>query len=159
MKTALYVGLEAPTLEASKDAATRIIHLPLIKIVPKEASEIATAFSRLYEATHIIVTSKTTVRLAKEHFAHAKKKYISVGKATTAQLQELKVEEIETVVSPVNWVYSVRNMLTDWGAPSWIVNRFSLRAAGALAIFTMVDAVYRVFGRGALLRATLVRPT
>jgi SAM-dependent methyltransferase len=69
----------------------------------------------------------------------------------------LEVEEISTVLSPVNWVYSLRNLLTDWGAPRWVVDRFSLRAAGALTLFTLVDAVCQVFGRGALLRATFRR--
>ncbi len=75
-----------------------------------------------------------------------------------AQRSGLEVEEIGTVLSPVNWVYSLRNMLTDWAAPRWLINRFSLRAAGALVLFTLVDSVYHVFGRGALLRATLTRP-
>jgi SAM-dependent methyltransferase len=70
----------------------------------------------------------------------------------------LEVEEIKTVLSPVNWVYSLRNVLTDWGAPRWVADRFSLHGAGALTLFTLVDAVYQVFGRGALLRATLSRP-
>jgi SAM-dependent methyltransferase len=71
---------------------------------------------------------------------------------------DLEVEEIRTIVSPVNWVYSFRNMLVDWKAPSWLVERFSLRAPVGLALFTVVDAVHQLFGRGALLRATLRRP-
>src|SRR6185312_14914581 len=32
----------------------------------------------------------------------------------------------ETIVSPVNWTYSVRNALDDVGAPRWLVKQFSL---------------------------------
>jgi SAM-dependent methyltransferase len=75
-----------------------------------------------------------------------------------AQRSGLQIDEIRTVLSPVNWVYSLRNLLTDWDAPRWVVDRFSLRAPGALALFTLVDALHQVAGRGALLRATLSRP-
>jgi SAM-dependent methyltransferase len=70
----------------------------------------------------------------------------------------LEVESVETVVSPVNWVYSLRNTLVDWGAPSWIVERFSLRSPVALAAFTLVDTAHQIAGSGALLRVVLRRP-
>ena len=70
----------------------------------------------------------------------------------------LEVESVETVVSPVNWVYSLRNTLVDWGAPSWIVERFSLRSPVALAAFTLVDTAHQIAGSGALLRVMLRRP-
>ena len=63
-----------------------------------------------------------------------------------------------TILSPVNWVYSVRNMLVDYGAPSWLVNRFSLASPVSLAFFTVLDGLYQLLGRGALLRAFLRRP-
>jgi SAM-dependent methyltransferase len=75
-----------------------------------------------------------------------------------AERSGLQVEEISTALSPVNWVYSLRNVLTDWGAPRWVVDRFSLHGTGALTLFSLVDAGYQVFGRGALLRATFSRP-
>ncbi len=75
-----------------------------------------------------------------------------------AAITELDVDSIETVMSPVNWVYSIRNTLVDWGAPSWLVERFSLRSPVALAFFTLVDSAHQVAGSGALLRAVLRRP-
>jgi SAM-dependent methyltransferase len=78
--------------------------------------------------------------------------------ARLAAVAELDVDSIETVMSPVNWVYSVRNALVDWGAPSWLVERFSLRSPVALAFFTLVDSAHQVAGSGALLRAVLRRP-
>lgn len=70
-----------------------------------------------------------------------------------------EVESLATIVSPVNWVYSIRNALVDWGAPSWLVERFSLKSTGSLAIFTAVDTVFQLAGKGALLHAVLRRPS
>lgn len=75
-----------------------------------------------------------------------------------AERSGLRVERMETVVSPVNWVYSIRNALVDYGAPPWLVERFSLRAPAALAAFTVFDTIHQLAGAGALLRAVLVRP-
>jgi 2-polyprenyl-3-methyl-5-hydroxy-6-metoxy-1,4-benzoquinol methylase len=71
---------------------------------------------------------------------------------------QLDVIDLKTIVSPVNWVYSIRNMLQDWGAPKWLVNQFSLSTPITLGFFTLFDMVNQRFGRGALLRAVLCRP-
>jgi hypothetical protein len=68
------------------------------------------------------------------------------------------VESLETMVSPVNWTYSVRNLLDDWGASRKVVNQFSLEAAPALAAFTVFDSLHTLAGRGALLRVVLRCP-
>jgi 2-polyprenyl-3-methyl-5-hydroxy-6-metoxy-1,4-benzoquinol methylase len=68
------------------------------------------------------------------------------------------VDEIETIVSPVNWVYSIRNVLDDNRAPRWLVNRFSLSGVLALTAFTVFDSLHNIAGRGALLRAVVTRP-
>ena len=70
----------------------------------------------------------------------------------------LEVDQLATTVSPVNWTYSVRNLLVDWGAPAWLYRQFSLEAAPALAVFTALDALMTLVGRGALLRVILRRP-
>jgi len=72
-----------------------------------------------------------------------------------ADIALLHVEQIETIVSPVNWVYSIRNLLEDRGAPRWLVNQFSLKTPLTLGAFTLLDSIYQLFGKGALLRATL----
>jgi len=69
------------------------------------------------------------------------------------------VAELATMTSPVNWVYSIRNTLDDWGAPERVVEQFSLESAPSLAAFTAFDAALRATGRGAVLRAVLQRPT
>ncbi len=75
-----------------------------------------------------------------------------------AERAGLEVEHLGTTVSPVNWTYSVRNALDDWGAPRALVERFSLRTAPSLAVFTALDSVLTAVGRGALLRVVLRRP-
>jgi SAM-dependent methyltransferase len=65
---------------------------------------------------------------------------------------------ISTAVSPVNWVYSIRNRLVDLKAPSWLIQQFSLRTALPLAVFTVVDLAFQLFGRGALLRMVATKP-
>jgi acyl-CoA synthetase (AMP-forming)/AMP-acid ligase II/SAM-dependent methyltransferase len=69
----------------------------------------------------------------------------------------LEVRDISTMTSPVNWVYSVRNMLDDLGAPRRIVDQFSLRTPITLAAATLWDTAHRLAGRGALLRVDLRR--
>jgi hypothetical protein len=61
------------------------------------------------------------------------------------------------MVSPVNWVYSLRNALDDWGAPRSVVDWFSLESPVPLAAFTAFDWLHQRARRGALLRAVFRR--
>lgn len=79
--------------------------------------------------------------------------------AKLAAVSGLEPIDIATTFSPVNWVYSLRNWLDDWGSPRWLVNRFSLKSAPALAAFTLFDVPLALAGRGAILRATFRNPT
>lgn len=69
-----------------------------------------------------------------------------------------EVDHLTTMVSPVNWTYSVRNALDDLGARRSIVDFFSLKSAPSLAAFTAFDSLHQLAGRGALLRAVLRKP-
>ncbi|MDQ4123036.1 MAG: class I SAM-dependent methyltransferase [Acidobacteriota bacterium] len=75
-----------------------------------------------------------------------------------AEKCEFEPEKIVTVVSPVNWTYSIRNLLDDAGAPRFVVDFFSLKSAPALAAFTIFDTTLQFLGRGALLNAHLRKP-
>ncbi len=75
--------------------------------------------------------------------------------ARIAELTDFEIESLQTMTSPVNWTYSVRNWLDDWGGPRWLVDRFTLRSPVALAVFTLWDMLMSALGRGALLRVTL----
>jgi SAM-dependent methyltransferase len=72
-----------------------------------------------------------------------------------AEKTGFEIDSLITVVSPVNWVYSIHNALVDMGAPKWLVNRFTLKSFVSLSAFTALDIILQKFGRGALLRAIL----
>jgi len=69
-----------------------------------------------------------------------------------------QVESIKTIVSPVNWVYSIHNLLVSWGAPQWLINRFTLKSTVSLTLFTVLDFFLQKFRLGALLQATFRKP-
>ncbi len=92
---------------------------------------------------------------------HFPRHFTLFGKQTlraAAARAGFEVASLRTIVSPVNWVYSIRNLLVDVHAPEWMVERFSLRAPGALAAFTLLDMANARVGRGAVLNAILRRP-
>lgn len=75
-----------------------------------------------------------------------------------AEKTRMEVESLTTQVSPVNWVYSIRNRLTDRQAPNWLVEQFSLKTPVSLGVFTIFDIFNNLAGRGALINAVLQRP-
>lgn len=66
----------------------------------------------------------------------------------------LHTERITTDFTPVNWTYSFRNWLQDWGGPKWLVRSLSLESAPALAAFTLLDIPLAMLGQGGMLRAS-----
>jgi SAM-dependent methyltransferase len=75
-----------------------------------------------------------------------------------AEKSGFKIERLTTIVSPVNWVYSIHNTLVDWKKPKWLISRFTLKSIVSLSVFTALDFVLQKFGKGALLQATLRKP-
>jgi SAM-dependent methyltransferase len=69
-----------------------------------------------------------------------------------------EVVGVQTIVSPVNWVYSIRNLLDDYGAPKGLISQFSLSSPASLGVFTVFDSALQMAGKGALIRAELRRP-
>lgn len=69
-----------------------------------------------------------------------------------------EIENLSTIVSPVNWVYSIHNWMVDREKPQWLIDRFTLKSAVSLSAFTALDIVLQKFGKGALLRAILRKP-
>ncbi|MET0752464.1 MAG: class I SAM-dependent methyltransferase [Pyrinomonadaceae bacterium] len=72
-----------------------------------------------------------------------------------AEKTNFEVAKLATIVSPVNWVYSIHNSLVDWRAPQFLINRFTLKSFVSLSVFTSLDIVLQKFGKGALLQAIL----
>lgn len=78
--------------------------------------------------------------------------------ARLAQRSGFEVDDITTIVSPVNWVYSLHNLLVGWRAPAWATDRFTLKSPVSLAFFTIIDMMLQVMGRGALLNGYFTKP-
>ena len=74
-----------------------------------------------------------------------------------ARLSGFEPDKSDTLTTPVNWVYSIRNLLQDLGAPKSVVEQFSLKTPAPLGVFTVVDYLLTCLGRGGLLRMTLKR--
>lgn len=72
-----------------------------------------------------------------------------------AEKTGFETAELKTIVSPVNWVYSIHNSLVGWNAPRFLINRFTLKSTVSLSIFTSLDIVLQKFGSGGLLQAIL----
>lgn len=72
-----------------------------------------------------------------------------------AERSGFETAEIQTIVSPVNWVYSIHNALVDMNAPRFLINQFTLKSTVSLGVFTILDIILQKLGRGALLRAVL----
>ena len=92
------------------------------------------------------------------HFPRHLHLFNQASMAALAEKVGFEVHELTTIVSPVNWVYSVRNSLDDLGAPRRLVAQFSLETPVTLALGTLWDACHRLAGRGALLRVDLRKP-
>ena len=75
-----------------------------------------------------------------------------------AKRTDFHVEHLGTSFSPVNLVYSMRNLLVDWGFPRWWYDRFSLKSALTLAAGTIFDVLLNMVGRGAILFARFQKP-
>lgn len=75
--------------------------------------------------------------------------------AKLAEKSGFEIAEIQTIVSPVNWVYSFHNALVDLNAPRFLINQFTLKSTVSLGVFTILDIILQKLGRGALLRAVL----
>jgi 2-polyprenyl-3-methyl-5-hydroxy-6-metoxy-1,4-benzoquinol methylase len=69
-----------------------------------------------------------------------------------------EVVSLSTQVSPVNWVYTIHNWLVSKKAPTWMINRFTLKSTVSLSVFTVLDIILQKFRKGALLRAILKKP-
>lgn len=74
------------------------------------------------------------------------------------ELAGFRTVRIDTIVSPVNWVYSIHNALVDRSAPDWMIRRFTLKSPVALGVFTILDIALQKLGRGALLNAYFEKP-
>ena len=91
---------------------------------------------------------------------HFPRHTVLFDKQTLGKLAEkcgFQVTTIRSAMSPVNWVYSVRNWIDDWGGPRWLVRQFSLESPLALAVGTAWDCGWTLLNRGAILHGTFAK--
>jgi protoporphyrinogen oxidase len=81
-------------------------------------------------------------------------------RSLAAALQKSGLEPVAVwhATSPVNLIRSVRNVLADLGAPSWLRGRFRDSSPGALAIAATIEGLRGRMGRGAVLCLSARRP-
>jgi 2-polyprenyl-3-methyl-5-hydroxy-6-metoxy-1,4-benzoquinol methylase len=75
-----------------------------------------------------------------------------------AEKTGFQVHNLTTIVSPVNWVYSIHNSLVAKKKPQWLIDKFTLKSTLSLFAFTVLDFGLQKLGKGALLQATLKKP-
>jgi uroporphyrinogen-III synthase len=93
VKQVLYTGLDPSHYQS----AGEVSHIPFIQIVPRPFSDpsVQQALQKFSEYTHIIVTSKSTVKILEKYLCDygfnkedwKAKSHIAVGKRTAAQLK------------------------------------------------------------------------
>lgn len=98
VQTVLYLGLDASRY-CKPDTA--VIHYPIIKISPRpiEQADIQYALSRFSLYTHLIITSKTTIKILIDYLSQAgyplsmlsQKTIIVVGKVTASYLHQINI--------------------------------------------------------------------
>lgn len=107
MKQILYTGLKVPN-QYQNETASRVIHCPLIKIVPKAWDDpfIQEALHKLPSYTHLIFTSQNGVSIFFDYAQKqnislkeiAKKQCIAVGKKTADQLRSYGITRLLTAI-------------------------------------------------------------
>lgn len=154
-----------PLVEASYDLAFLVMtieHLANPEVVLARIGALLRPGGRL-----VIVTDSTEspdfLLFRRRHWGgyHFPRHWYLFDRATLRAITEgagLEVISLGSMMSPVNWVYSLHNTLVDRGAPEWLSRRFSLSSPMPLAFFTIFDALCVLAGRGALLRAEVRRP-
>ncbi len=92
------------------------------------------------------------------HFPRHAVLFDSKTLARTLESCGFEKKSVRTAMSPVNWVYLVRNWIDDWGGPRWLVRQFSLESPIALAAGTVWDSLWTAINRGAILHGIFVKP-
>jgi SAM-dependent methyltransferase len=158
--------IESANLPA--DAYDLVLLIATVEHVANPLAVLKAAARLLRPGGRVVIVTDNTATLDFRLFGarhwggyHFPRHWNLFDKRSLRQLAEqagLEVDQLSTALSPVNWVYSIRNRLTDRQAPPWLVNRFSLKSPISLGVFTMLDGIFHAFGRGALLKLVARKP-
>ena len=155
-------------MQLTPDGYDLVFMIQTIEHVEKPSGVISAIYKLLKPGGKLVIVTDNTDSLDFKYFKnrfwggyHFPRHWNLFNKRSLTKLAEksgFKVEDLTTIVSPVNWVYSIHNSLVGKKKSEWLIQRFTLKSTFSLFIFTAVDFVLQKFGKGALLQATLRKP-
>jgi 2-polyprenyl-3-methyl-5-hydroxy-6-metoxy-1,4-benzoquinol methylase len=167
-------GLEVHTgnieeLDLQKNSYDLAIMFQTIEHVEKPENVLSAALEVLKPGGKLVVVTDNTDSIDFKFFKgsywggyHFPRHWNLFNRKSLAKLAKktgFEIAKLTTVVSPVNWVYSIHNSLVGFAAPRFLIDRFTLKSPLALSVFTSLDIALQKLGRGALLRAILQKPS
>ena len=160
----VYVGT-VEELNLPEENYDLVFLIQTIEHVEKPVKVLAAIYRLLKKAGKLVIVTDNTdsldFKLFKRrywggyHFPRHWNLFNKKSLTLLAKKTKFEIEDITTIVSPVNWVYSIHNFLVRKKKPQWLIERFTLKSSFSLFFFTIVDFVLQKFGKGALLQATL----
>lgn len=155
-------------IDLPKESYDLVIMIMTIEHVEKPDEVLRSTYKLLRKGGRLVIVTDNTGSIDFKFFKrrywggyHFPRHWNLFNRHSLTKLAEKTGFEIKTsatIISPVNWVYSIHNALVDWKQPKWLVNRFTLKSTVSLMAFTALDFVLQKFGRGALLMMTLRKP-
>jgi 2-polyprenyl-3-methyl-5-hydroxy-6-metoxy-1,4-benzoquinol methylase len=155
-------------MQLTPDSYDLVFMIQTIEHVEKPLGVISAIYKLLKPGGKLVIVTDNTDSLDFKYYKnrfwggyHFPRHWNLFNKISLTKLAEksgFKVEDLTTIVSPVNWVYSIHNSLVGKKKSKWLIERFTLKSTFSLFVFTAVDFVLQKFGKGALLQATLRKP-
>jgi len=152
-------------MQLPEESYDLIFMIQTIEHVEKPAAILSSIFKLLKKNGKLVIVTDNTdsldFKIYKDKYwggYHFPRHWNLFNKKSLSKLavkSGFEVEDLSTIVSPVNWVYSIHNSLVGRKKSQWLVDRFTLKSPVSLFAFTVLDFVLQKFGRGALLQATL----
>jgi SAM-dependent methyltransferase len=156
------------TAGLARESYDLIFMIMTIEHVEKPDEVLRAAYNLLRKSGSLVIVTDNTdsvdFRIFKRGYwggYHFPRHWNLFNRHSLSKLSEktgFKVRKFKTIVSPVNWVYSIHNILVDKNKSTWLVNRFSLKSIVSLGFFTVIDFILQKFGKGSILQATLEKP-
>ena len=148
-----------------KETFDLVFMIQTIEHVEKPAEVLSAIFQLLKKGGKLVIVTDNTdsidFKIYKKRYwggYHFPRHWNLFNKKSLSKLAVktgFEVEDLSTIVSPVNWVYSIHNSLVGRKKSQWLIDRFTLKSTFSLFAFTVLDFVLQKFGKGALLQATL----
>lgn len=156
---------EAGKIDLQKESYDLVLLIMTIEHVDKPADVLNAVKELLKKGGKVIIVTDNTSSIDFSffrnghwggfHFPRHRNLFNRQSLSELAKKTGFEMMRINTITSPVNWVYSIHNTLVHRQRPKWLTRQFTLKSPISLAFFTVVDFVCQKLGKGALLQATL----